>query len=169
MNDEHKKTKHKIPVPPPFPRDHNSTKVITHKMSPSVRGDNRVLLGKCHFLVTFLVTFHFCHHSQTKSGLYTKSRVVFILQTLTSSDTANLRSKIKSPALDGSEAFRLPGMALRPPGTRETKLPPKVAVFRKHGERNGIRRGNHNYLKNNLTQDFPLPVPKCCFDSGRGL
>ncbi|MDB6053867.1 MAG: hypothetical protein JWN25_1390 [Verrucomicrobiales bacterium] len=55
VQDEHKKAVHTMALS--FLHSGESvqpTKVITQKMSPSVTGDKPVLLGKCHFPVTFL-------------------------------------------------------------------------------------------------------------------
>ncbi|MDB6055122.1 MAG: hypothetical protein JWN25_2645 [Verrucomicrobiales bacterium] len=61
----------------------HSTMDTTQKMSPSVRCDNRIPLGKCHFLVTVLVDFKTGHPSTSedrpaeewRSNLDPKSRV----------------------------------------------------------------------------------------------
>ncbi|MDB6056131.1 MAG: hypothetical protein JWN25_3654 [Verrucomicrobiales bacterium] len=54
MNEEHKKTKHRILALPHSSDSVYSTKVATQKVSPSVTDDKPVLLGKCRFPVTFL-------------------------------------------------------------------------------------------------------------------
>ncbi|MDB6054415.1 MAG: hypothetical protein JWN25_1938 [Verrucomicrobiales bacterium] len=64
-----------------------------------------------------------------------------VLLTLTSSDTANPRHKIKWQAFDDGEASESPGMAPCPPGGLETKPARKIAILRRHCER-GQRRSH---------------------------